>query len=167
MDPILIFKNFSGIKKIIIIVFAVIILLLITFVVFFYSRSKSTEIGGRVFPTSSIVIEPSITPTAIKPPPLLSLAPSSYVQDELIVKYKMGKALEDITDDAENKKIQDVFDNAGVATQRKMYPDNGSVLKNYYIFQLKKGTNIINSINLIKELDEIDYVQPNYIQKAF
>lgn len=169
MNIIAFLKNLSETKKIIIIASALVVLLIpMSLLIFSKVDQKDTGIGGNNnLPSPTQQILPTAFPSGIKPSPLLSLAPSSYVPDELIVKYKSGKTFDEITDIDEKKKMEDVFNRAGVMSQKKMYTDSSSTLKNYYIFQLRQGVNIINSINLINGLDEIEYVQPNFIQRTF
>ena len=80
---------------------------------------------------------------------------TTYVQDQIIVKYKDGVNPLDL-----EKKLKEI----GVISQEKLYKDtNDSVLKRYFIFKLKKGVSVEKIYEILNSFKEVENAEPNYI----
>lgn len=148
--------DFFSARKVLIIVFFLIFLFFLFFV---YTLSKSRILNNNI-PTPTIF--PSLTPALSIP--AVSVTPQ-YAPDEIIIKYKTGKAPDEMTE-SEFEEVNKVFTKAGVVSQEKLYKEKSSILKNYYLLKLKPGTSVLESINLIKTLNQIEYAEPNFTYKT-
>lgn len=144
---------FKDLTKTQLIIIAFLLLILGLMLVILFQNVKNNN-SSKVLPT------PQVYPSIIASP-----MPTEFVPEQLIVKYKEGKTPEEITDLAEKRKMEEIFDKAGVLSQEKM-GKNDSFLKNYYLVKLKPGTKVEDAVNLFKQLEEVENVQPNYVYKT-
>ncbi|MDO8657951.1 MAG: hypothetical protein Q7K55_04375 [Candidatus Levybacteria bacterium] len=167
-----IIKNLSKKEKIGIIAF-VLISLLIPPVLFIFSRNQlSDKQDGIVVspspvqntPGAILTTEPKITLSPYPSTPL-NIKPS-FMPDEIIVKYKSGQSPDEITNNEKRTKLNESLEKIGVISQQKLN-QSSPVFKSYYLVKLKQGTDVLKAIELIKTIDEVEYAQPNYIQKTF
>lgn len=147
--------DFFSARKVLIIVFFLIFLFFLFFV---YTLSRSRVLNNIPTPTAF----PSLTP--VLSAPATSISPE-FSPDEIIIKYKNGKAPDEMSG-SEFEEVNKIFTKAGVISQEKLYKEKSSVLKNYYLLKLKPGTSVLESIDLIKTLDQIEYAEPNFTYKT-
>lgn len=91
-----------------------------------------------------------------------------YVQDEIIIKYKLDQSPEGLEARGELDKKQNLLDSLssiGGISQRKLYEDSGNALGSYYILTLKQGVSIPDTYESLKNIPEIETPSPNYILK--
>lgn len=167
-----IIKNLSKKEKIGIIAF-VLICLLIPPMLFIFSKNQTgnKQDGVSISPsplpnTPGIILttEPKITLSPYPSTPL-NIKPS-FMPDEIIVKYKSGQSPDEIINNDKKTKLNESLDKAGVISQQKLN-QSSPVFKSYYLLKLKQGTDVLKAIELIKTIDEVEYAQPNFVQKTF
>lgn len=88
-----------------------------------------------------------------------------YVADEILIKYSLGYAPDEIGDETKKKEIADAFEKAGVISQRKVFKSDDNVLKQYYLLKLKKGSNV-KKVQELLNATNIGTSNPNHISKA-
>lgn len=106
---------------------------------------------------------PTLTPSAISP---VKSTPnvnptSTFVPDQLIIKYKSGQTPEELTSQRKEE-IQKIFNEAGVLSQEKLYPENAA-LKGYFMLKFKKGINLENAKDILNTIPEIENAEQNNI----
>lgn len=167
-----IIKNLSRKEKIGIIAF-VLISLLIPPMLFIFSRNQTGNKQDGIIispspventPGVTLTTEPKITQSPYPSTPL-DIKPS-FVPDEIIVKYKSGQSPDEIIDNDKKTKLNEFLEKIGVISQQKLN-QSSPVFKSYYIVKLKQGTDVLKAIELIKTIGEVEYAQPNFVQKTF
>ena len=114
---------------------------------------------------------PTSTPTsAAIPTPVLSQAPlpsPAFVPDEVIVKYKSGQSPDEINDDSKKRSLENFLMANGMLSQERLHETNDPVLKTFFILKLKKGVDLQKLILLLKEREEVESVELNYVPELF
>ncbi len=80
-----------------------------------------------------------------------------YVSDRLLVEFVEGKSPE---------VIKQKFNNIGVIGHKKLFNGDDAQLKNFYILEFKKGTDLEKVGNIIIDYEEIKSVEVDVIVKA-
>jgi len=155
-------------KKIALIV--IIILILIGIPLSLLTFSKKPKQPSSPTPTPSASLSPTITgevpssptPTKFQLPP-----EGSYVPDQLIVKYKSGQSPEEIQDEDKKRTLESFLMANGMLSQERLHETNDPVLKTFFILKLKKGVDLQELILLLKEREEVESVELNYVPELF
>lgn len=151
----------SSLKKPILIVLAAILVIGIPILFFLFFNQTKQKTPPASVPT------PTLLPTQIIPTQDVNVLPSgSYVPDQLIVKYKIGQSPDEINEER-RKAIQEVFEKAGVIFQEKGYMSGNSSVGTFYLLKFKKGTDLKKTADLLKTLEEIEYVEGDIEQGTF
>lgn len=91
-----------------------------------------------------------------------------YIPDQIIVKYKIGQSPDELQNAGkiENRKVLlSALSNVGVASQKRLYISENSLLENYYVLTLKPGFTVPDAYNKITKIPEIENAAPDYILK--
>lgn len=91
-----------------------------------------------------------------------------YVPDQILVAYKTGSSPEELMLQArisERDKLIQALQDVGVISQERIFPGDTSVLQQYYLLNLKKGTDIKEMYKKLETIPEIQNSTPNYILK--
>lgn len=89
---------------------------------------------------------------------LHTFSPSApYVADQLIVELKDGYTLDEL------KKLDSEFKKIGIVSQRKVFDSNDPSLRNFYIVDFKKGSDVKKIGEELVNFSEIKAVGVNYI----
>jgi len=130
---------------------------------FFNQTEKSTkpDITTTVTPQISKTISGQPTPS------LEAQITPEFVPDEVIVKYKSGQSPDEIEDENEKKQLENRLKEIGMISQEKLYNSEDADSKRYYLLKLAKSTDVLKTVNLLLEFKEIEYAEPNDIQKIF
>ena len=113
---------------------------------------------------------------------------SSYSEGQVIVKFKQGSEVELNTQARKKRvsaKLMDIMLQIGATNSKQLMPHTNSTGNNRFRMKVSKGTNnvqkdlsslyVINFdpnqsvkevVAMLKELDEVEYAEPNYIVKA-
>jgi hypothetical protein len=142
-------------KKLVIIIIVIVLCILFflfAFIFFLNMNRKPIAKTPVLNPSPTIEVKPTLQPFPPK---------GQYVEGQLIISFKNGRGIEDLSIER-SKEIQEIFRQAGVISQEKIYKDSTDpALKNFYILHFAKGIDIEKAAQKIYELPEIKGAEPN------
>lgn len=143
-----------GKKLVFLAIAAVIIPLILTFLRKPSAQNTNTITGTP--PPSSLTKFPTIT-----------LPPAgTYVQNQLVVKYKSGMAPDELTDRTKLQEIDTADKAINTLKKEKLYTDTSEPLSLFYVITLNQGADLAKAISIYQSLPEADKVQTNGIVKT-
>ncbi len=146
----------SGLSKKAVIIFSLILLILIVIAVLLMSQKTPQKEGV----TTAVREEPSPTVVITLPPK------GTYLEDQLIVKYKEGRSPAELQDTAEVEQLKKADLDAGMLQRTKLLPKATGQMSLYYVVVLKKGSDLKKAMEIYQALPQVSEVQINAIVKA-
>ncbi len=87
---------------------------------------------------------------------------ATYVPGQLVIKYKEGYNLSQISDPVIVQKVEAAFAQIGVVSQQKVFQSKDKNLSGYYLLKLKPGVRVIHAQEQLVKMDIIENATPNY-----
>lgn len=141
------FKRKLFIVVVIVVVFA---LLIVSGLVLVSIRATSKNTTPT--PTPAAVVKPTLPPFPEE---------GLYVEDELVIRYTLGKRPEEL-DPRRRAEVKELLEGAGVISESPVYSQTTDpALSSFYKLTFKKGVNIKIASEKIYEIPEIQGVEPN------
>lgn len=107
------------------------------------------------------------TPESPSPTVVITLPPTgTYIEDQLIVKFKPGQAPDELSDPAKLQEIRKADTEAGMIQRTKLFAQNTGELGQYYAIVLKQGSDLRKAMQIYQALPEVAEVQTNGIVEA-
>lgn len=126
--------------------------------------SVSSIINGKLSQSGPITT-PTPTASRLVTPTDMPIPTPEFVQNELIVKYKMGMGPDEISKERKTE-IGKVYKELGITLEKRAFEASSSAFKNYYLLNLKTQLKLEEVISKLKTLPEIENVEKNYINRA-
>ena len=126
--------------------------------------SVSSIINGKLNQLGPI-ITPTPTASRLVTPTDIPIPTPEFVQNELIVKYKMGMGPDEISKERKTE-LGKVYKELGITLEKRAFEASNSAFKNYYLLNLKTKLKLEEVMLELKALPEIENVEKNYINRA-
>ncbi len=144
---------FGGKRKVLIIVLVTLLLVIgVGSILILLAKPKNETNKIATQPTPSPFAKPTLPPFPEK---------GLYVENELVVRYILGKTPEDL-DQQRKTEIDKILEDNGVISQTRVYSQSTDpALNSFYSLKFKEEINIEDAAKVIYEIPEIQGVEPN------